>query len=157
MYTINSWILILTWLVLNHSSVLIESCCPPYQMKSCPVQLKCNTYGIKMHSSYVSSFQRHLNIKRSTYKLQTSDFVELKQVILEFYKAIMSWLHNIQMLFDDGNRITFPQGNLKIYDNLLKQARTHGPWHISRSRVTGHPVAYGTNNIEMHGLIFVLF
>ncbi len=33
-------------------------------------------------SSYVPSFQQHLNIMRSTYEMLTSDFVELEMTFL---------------------------------------------------------------------------
>ena len=38
--------------------------------------------------SYVPSFQQHLNIMRSTYKLQTSDFVELKNDFLQLFRKV---------------------------------------------------------------------
>ncbi len=41
---------------------------------------------------------------RSTRELLTYDFVELEMES-----------HNIQMLLDDGNRITIPQGNFKLF------------------------------------------
>ncbi len=39
-------------------------------------------------NSYVPSFQQHLNIMRSTYKLLTSDFVELEMAFRDCVKGV---------------------------------------------------------------------
>ncbi len=58
---------------------------------------------------------------RSTYELQTSDFVEHiygsdKNIDKISDLQFVSWSHNIQILLDDGNAIIISQGNSKVYN-----------------------------------------
>ncbi len=43
--------------------------------------------GNKIYYSYVPSFPQHVDIMRSIYELQASDFVELEEVSRRFYKV----------------------------------------------------------------------